>query len=119
MMIGSPDIDQAVKTAIKFIHVVGNVGSKIGRLSIVASNHTIFFIPKRRRTKPQGTILFIYMPFVLQGLNSFVDQPLFGQLAFGKPDIIVDAELAQILADDIHQRIECKIKYHSVVILPE
>ena len=44
VMIGPPNIDYPVKATGKFVTVVGNIGSELGRYTIVADNHPVFVV---------------------------------------------------------------------------
>ena len=45
-MIGSPDIDASIVTALKFVVVIDDVARKIGRARILADDDAILFVAK-------------------------------------------------------------------------
>ncbi len=52
MVIGAPDVDDAIKTALELVEVIGNVGGELGVDAVVALDHAIFFIAKSRGAEP-------------------------------------------------------------------
>ena len=77
-MIGTPDIDHLVETAIEFVHVVGNIRGKIGGQPVIPLDHPVLFIAEIGGAKPQGAMRLIYVALVHQRLQGFIDKLLLG-----------------------------------------
>ena len=52
----APDVDDTIETAIELVHVVSDIGGKIGGLAILTHHHPILFITIVRGSEPLGTL---------------------------------------------------------------
>ena len=119
VVIGTPDVDDLVESAIELVHVIGDIGCEVGSLTILASHHAILFVTEIGRTKPQGAALFINIAIVLQARDRGFDQAFVVQRALRKPAVEVDAKGVQVGTYDLDQRIQGVIEDYAILVFTE
>ena len=75
MMVSTPQVNNTVKAAFKFIAVIGNICSKISRHAIVADNNAVLIVAVFGSFQPQRAVFFIHIAAfgkVIAGFLNFV-----------------------------------------------
>ena len=90
--------------------VVGDIGRKIGRLTVFSNNHTVFFISKIGAAKPGCPVFLIEIIISAQDIDGFLYLVCFGQAFFRKPVIENYAEFSEIIFNIIANSIQTFFK---------
>ncbi|MNC91874.1 hypothetical protein D3C83_82060 [compost metagenome] len=56
-MVGAPDVDDHVETALELVQMVRDIRRKISVLSVFALEDTVLFVAEFRRAEPLGPVL--------------------------------------------------------------
>ena len=75
MVVGTPQVDNAVKAALEFVAVISDIGSEVGGYAVVTDNNAVLVVAVGGRIKPLCAVLFIYAALFLKefaGLADFV-----------------------------------------------
>ena len=56
-MIGSPDINQEIVSALELVTMVGDIGREVRAFAVLFADDPIFFIPELRGPEPQGAFI--------------------------------------------------------------
>ena len=107
-MIRAPHIDHPLETAGVFVLVIGDVGGEIGGQPVVANHNAIFFVAKGAGCKPQGPIAFVDAAAAAEIADDPVDRAGVIQALLAEPDIKAYAEVFQIAANAVEDRIGCQ-----------
>ncbi len=99
VVVRAPEIDDPLKTAEIFVLVVSQIRGKVGGHAVGPHHHSIFFIPKRCRSEPKSTILFVDMACHLQGFDHPLHRSAFIQAFLAKPPIVMDPKFLEIFSD--------------------
>ena len=54
MVIGAPDVDQQIISALQLVPMIGDIGSQVGVLAVLLLDDAVFLVPKVRRPEPPG-----------------------------------------------------------------
>ena len=117
MVVGAPNVDHAIKAALKLVQVVGDVGGEVGGLAVVAFYHAVFVVTKAGGQKPQCAVALFNVAVVLQAGDGAADLVGVGsQAALGKPLLIVHAEFAEVFANIAQYGIQAFVEDNAVVV---
>ncbi len=108
MVIRTPDIDSPIKSTVKLVLVICNVGSKICGLSVITYNHPILFIPEVVRLEPECPILFIDHALTAKIIDDLFHFTGFKKALFAKPVVVRYAERFQVFFN-VFQYMLCRI----------
>lgn len=81
-MIRAPHVNHPIEAALEFLQMIGDVGSEIRGLAIIAFDHPILFVAKGAGAKPQRPVFFIDVAGGAQPMQGLVDCAAFLQGAF-------------------------------------
>jgi hypothetical protein len=98
VMVGSPDVDDALEAAFVFVEVVGDVRREVGVKTVVALHDAILLVAKSGRPEPAGAILNVEMTFFVEPLDATRDQADIKQRLFGKPHVEMHTGFLEIPA---------------------
>ena len=99
VVVGAPDVDQGVEAALKFVEVVGDVGSEIGVLAVLALDDAILLVAEIRGTEPSRAILFVEMACLFEHGEGIGHPPRFIQRSLREPVIECHAKSREHVAD--------------------
>ena len=99
MVVRTPQIDDALEATLELLHVVGNVRSEVGGLTILANDNAVFFVAELRCAKPDRAVLVVGMPGGAQTRDGAVDGAAGDQRSLRVPAVEGHAELFQVLAN--------------------
>src|SRR2546430_236030 len=68
VMIGPPDIDQAIKSAAEFFDVIGDIGGEVGGGLVGFLENAVFLVSKICGAEPQRAVFFVAEIFFPQQL---------------------------------------------------
>ena len=98
VVVGAPDVDDAVEAALVLVGVVGDVGGEVGEQAVLTLDHAVLLVAEGGRAEPLGAVLHIQVAAGLELGDGLLDQAGVEQRALGEPLVEGDAELLQIFA---------------------
>src|SRR5208283_1142922 len=84
VVIRAPDINNHLKSAVKFILMIGDVGGKISRFAVFADDNPVFFISEISGFKPQGLAIGINKPLLPQFIQKIGHAVVFIEFLFAE-----------------------------------
>ena len=93
-----PNIDHPLETALELVEMIGNVGCKIGKLTVLPLYDPVFFIAEIRRFEPFRTILLVHIIALFEEINRAGHASAIEQGLLGKPDVENSPKFHQVIA---------------------
>ncbi len=115
-MVGTPDVDDQVVSALQFVEVIGNVAGEIGVLAVLPLHDPILFVSEGCRTEPFRAFLNVKMAALLQLKHGFFNLAAGEQGAFGEPAVEGHTEFRQIVLAIGQLGFQCKTVHLFVVV---
>ena len=103
-MVGTPDIDHPVKAPLILVLMIGNVGGKICRFTVLTHHHPVLVITEHCCPEPEGFTFPVDKLFRLKRGQEFAHPVIFIQFPLAEIDIEHNAEVPQILLDLLQDR---------------
>jgi hypothetical protein len=85
VVVGAPDVDDAVEAPLELVQVVGDVGGEVGVDAVVAPHHPVLLVAEGGGAEPQGAVLFVEVAVLAQLFHGLVDEAGFMQGLLGEP----------------------------------
>ena len=109
MVIGTPNIDQEIVTALLLIVVIGNIAHEISKLTVLFDEHAVFLIAEFARFEIRCAILLIDVAALLHGIEGMLDLRLAifirnEERMLGEIGIELRAEKLERVAQDVYKR---------------
>ncbi len=98
MVIGTPDVDHAIKTALVFVEVIGDVRGEIGIKPVFALDDAIFLVAEIGGAEPASTVLFVDVTGCVQFFQAASDHTRIEQRIFREPVLKMHAKTIEIVA---------------------
>jgi hypothetical protein len=98
VVVGAPDVDDAVEAALVLVGVVGDVGGEVGEQAVLALHDAVLLVAEGGGAEPLGAVLHVQVAAGLELGDGLLDQAGVEQRALGEPLVEGDAELFEILA---------------------
>ena len=130
-MVGAPDVDQMVGV-LGLLPVIGGVGAEIGPAAVRLLHRPVLVVAELRRAE-QGQL--DRLPFVVrvealgplerafvdealgaQHLHRLLDRAALLQLGLGREQVVVDAEQAEIVPDQVEHRLDRRARGRRAAI---
>ena len=119
VVIGTPDVDDALEAPFHLVHVIGDVVGEVGGLAVVADYHPVFFVAELGGAEPPGAVPFVEIAALFEALDGTADQAAFHQAAFRIPFLVDDAEFLQVFADVVENGLQPEVEHQTVVRLAQ
>jgi hypothetical protein len=74
VVVGAPDVDDAVEAALVLVEVVGDVGGEVGEEAVLALHDAVLLVAEGRRAEPLGAVLQVDVPGRLELGHRALDQ---------------------------------------------
>jgi hypothetical protein len=89
VVIGAPDVDDALEAALELVHVIGDVGGEVGGLAVLADHDAVLLVAEGGGAEPERAGLLVEVAGLAQALDGAVDGAALGQRALRVPLLIV------------------------------
>ncbi len=99
VMVGPPDVDHPVETALEFLHVVGDVGGEVGRAAVRLDQHPVLVVAVSGGAEPQRAVLFVAQTLVGELGQLGADHVAIIETLLAVPVVEPDPEGLQIVAN--------------------
>ena len=97
VMIGSPDVNAGVKTALlEFVAVVGDVGCKIGGIAVGADKHLVLLAAEFGCLVPECAVLLVGQTLPGENVDDLLHFTVVVQRAFKEPCVVGNAVFGNI-----------------------
>ena len=98
MVVGAPDVDDALEAALVLVQVVGDVRGEVGVEAVVTLYDAVLLVAERRRLEPLGAVLFVQVAGLFQLVDAARHQPGVEQRLLREPDLEMHAEVLEVAA---------------------